>query len=75
MPAKEAGDASTQADDSIFLLLVRGDRAPPAEEYQDLDCTFEPEDATLPGDQTPRPKTRTLVPDCEVEDTGADGKP
>jgi len=76
MPAKEDNGVSAQAEDSIFLLLVRGfsDRAPLTEESQDLDHTFEPEEGTLFVDHTPQSDAQTLVSDFKVEDTGARGR-
>ena len=75
MPGKEDNGSSAQADDSIFLLLVRGlsDRVPLVEESQDSDCTSESED-TLAVDQTPLPAVQTLVSDCEVESTDGRGR-
>ena len=71
MPRKEDNGGSAQADDSIFVLLVRGlsDRIPVVDESQDLDCTSESDD-TLVVNQTPPPAAQTLVSDYEVEGTG-----
>jgi len=75
MPGKDDGDVPAHAEDSVFLLLVRGysDRSPFSEDFQDPDHTLEPED-TLFVDQTPQSDGQTSVSDCEVGDTGACGR-
>lgn len=77
MPGKEDGSASPQADDSTFLLLVRGlsDRVPLAEEFQASDRTSEPEEDILFVDQTPPSGAPTMVSDREVEDMVTSGRP
>ena len=75
MPAKDDAGVSAQADDSVFLLLVRGfsDCAPLAEESKDSDCASKPEEETLFVDQAPPSDAQTLVSDREVEDRDAGG--
>lgn len=75
MPGKEDGGSPPQADDSVFLLLVRGssDRAPSVEEPGASHCPSEFNDAIVAG-QTPPSDAPTLVSDCEVEDTDKRGR-
>lgn len=76
MPGKEDSGAPPQADDSVFLLLVRGpsDRVPTVEEPEAFHCVSRSEDLLVVG-QTPLPDSPTWVSDFEVEDTGKDGGP
>lgn len=65
IPSKEDDDASAQADRSMFLLLVRGDHAPLAEESQNSGHTSVTEDVTLSVERTPQSDAQTLVSDAE----------
>ena len=75
MPAKEDNGVSYKAEDSLFLLLVRGsgDWAALSEESQGLDRASEPEGDVPFVERTPEAEARVLVSNCEVEDVDKDG--
>jgi hypothetical protein len=72
MPAKEDNGVPPKAEDSLFLLLVRGprDQSPLSEKCQGSDNTAEVEGYPLSVDQT---VAQASGSDCEVEDTDAHG--
>jgi hypothetical protein len=71
MPTRDDGGVPCKAEDSIFLLLVRGsnDRPSLSEESQNSDYASELEGEPPSVEKAQETVAQALGPDCDAEDT------